>query len=307
MVPAVDSVKTALITGAAGFIGSSFLRHLDAESWDIEVCDIAFPFPNSIDCRRFFAESEKRYDLVIHAAAVVGGRAQIDGNPIAVADSMAIDIAAWQWALRTRPHRFVYFSSSAAYPVYLQGDKGGIDQRTLRESDIDHKLPELADQTYGLCKQVGERLALIVQDSGVPVTILRPFSGYGPTQSSDYPFGAFIDRAQRKARPFEIWGDGDSTRDWIFVDDIVAGTMAAIETGIATPVNLCTGVGTTFNNLARMVTKAAGYEPLYEYLLTKPQGVRHRVGDPTLLNKFYTPTVTLQEGVDRAMQVALAE
>jgi nucleoside-diphosphate-sugar epimerase len=301
-------VKRAMVTGSAGFVGRHIVDRLVADGFDVSLCDLGYPWPNSIDCRTVFAEDTTRYDLVVHCAAVVGGRAKIDGEPLAIADNLSIDAAAMQWALRTRPHHFIYFSSSAAYPVYLQNAKpksGGeayLNPRKLVESDIDHKLPELADQTYGLCKLVGERLAAIVNAEGVPVHVFRPFSGYGADQSADeYPFPSFIDRAVRKERPFTIWGTGDAVRDWVHVDDIVNAVMCAVNGDILGPVNLCTGIPTTFNDLARTVCGAAGYTPLYDRKLGAPTGVAYRVGDPTLLNTFYTPQITLQEGIERAL------
>lgn len=304
-------MKTALVTGSAGFVGRHSTEYLVAHGWDVELVDIANPWPRNCDVRRFFAESEKRYDLVIHAAAVVGGRANIDGAPLEIAENLSIDAAALRWAVRTKPRHFVYFSSSAAYPVYLQNGKAkesaSIDPSRLCESDIDLKLPELPDAIYGWAKLTGERLCAVAAAEGVRCHIFRPFSGYSADQDLCYPFPAFVDRALRHARPFEIWGTGEQRRDFVHVDDVIAAVMTAVDNDLTGPYNLCTGIGTSFNNLARMVTKAAGYEPLYERQLDAPTGVAHRVGDPTLLNTFYTPTVTLQDGVDRAMHTALAD
>ena len=64
---------------------------------------------------------------------------------------------------------------------------------------------------------------------GVPVTIVRPFSGYGPDQDTTYPFTAFAERAARRADPFDVWGDGQQVRDFVHVTDIVNATLALVD------------------------------------------------------------------------------
>ena len=137
----------------------------------------------------------------IHAAAIVGGRAKIDGNPLALAVNLELDAAMFQWALRTRPGRVVYLSSSAAYPVGLQGTR---DHRPLLEGDIqvDDFWPVFGtpDALYGWAKLTGERLAALARAEGVPVSVVRPFSGYSHDQSEDYPFPAFARPRPSSAR-----------------------------------------------------------------------------------------------------------
>ena len=194
----------------------------------------------------------------------------------------------------------MYFSSSAAYPVSLQD--GTSAPVRLREQDLRLDLVHRADQTYGLAKLTGELLAEHAEQVGTRVVVVRPFSGYGGDQSLDYPFPSFVDRALRRADPFEVWGDGEQTRDWIHIDDVVAGTLAAVEAEVRGPVNVCTGRGTSFNELAGLVTSAAGYAPPIKHLNSMPAGVLHRVGDPTRLHTFYRPRISLEEGVQRALR-----
>ena len=94
-----------LITGDAGFVGRAFHRALDNKGHDITGIDIA----NGIDCRDFFKKDDTKYDVVIHLAAIVGGRATIEGNPLAVATDLAIDSDMFQWAIRTKPTPFTPF------------------------------------------------------------------------------------------------------------------------------------------------------------------------------------------------------
>lgn len=289
-------VGRALVTGDMGFVGGHFVRRLLADGWAVAGVDITAASPR--DCRDYFATSTFRYDLVVHCAAVVGGRARIDGAPMAVADNLSIDSALWQWALRTKPGRVVYFSSSAAYPVCLQSSpRFG----PLTEGRIDLDAIAQPDQTYGLAKLVGEAQARLVRAEGVPVSVVRPFSGYGEDQALDYPFPSFIDRARRREDPFTVWGDGGQVRDWVHIDDVVGAVMVMVAEGIDGPVNLCTGRATSFDELASLVCGAAGYAPALSHVLDAPSGVRYRVGDPSLLSSFYVPRVSLEEGVARAL------
>jgi nucleoside-diphosphate-sugar epimerase len=286
----------ALVTGSAGFVGRHFVGRLLEGGWSVVTCDVA-SMPDPKDCRTVFAENHGPFDLVIHCAAVVGGRAKIDGAPMAVADNLSIDAALWQWALRTRPGRIVYFSSSAAYPTALQDHVAVF----LAEHHIDLEAIDHPDATYGLAKLVGEVQAELVRQEGVPVTVIRPFSGYGEDQALDYPFPSFIARAAAREDPFVIWGDGQQNRDFIHIDDIVDFTMACVDQGVDGPVNACTGRPTSFNELATLVCRQAGYMPDIEYLTDRPTGVRYRVGDPTLMHEVWRPRIPLEEGVRRAL------
>jgi nucleoside-diphosphate-sugar epimerase len=241
------------------------------------------------------------FDVVVHCAAVVGGRAKIDGASLDLAVNLELDAALFRWAARARPGRVVYISSSAAYPVMLQTWD---DARPLREPAITLHEPIIGmpDQLYGWSKLTGELLAMRAREAGVPVTVVRPFSGYGEDQSPDYPFAAFAARARNREDPFTIWGSGDQVRDWVHVDDICAAILACIDGGVDGPVNIGTGRGTPMRELARLMCAAAGYEPEFRVLPGQPSGVAYRVADVTRLREVYTPAVSLEEGVRRVFE-----
>jgi nucleoside-diphosphate-sugar epimerase len=281
-----------LITGDAGFVGRAFHRALDDKGHDITGIDIA----NGIDCRDFFKKDDTKYDVVIHLAAIVGGRATIEGNPLAVASDLAIDSDMFQWAVRTRPKHLVYYSSSAAYPIYLQ--KAAYKQ-LLREPDINLDHIRNPDYSYGWAKLTGETLAQYARAEGIKVSVLRPCSGYGSDQALDYPFPSLIARGKAKLDPFEIWGTGEQVRDFIHIDDVVAATFEAITNNVKT-LNLCTGRPTSFIQLAEMIMLAQGYLAPIKKHPGKPSGVEYRVGDPTKMFQIYEPKITLEEGIARA-------
>lgn len=284
-------MKKALVTGYLGFVGRYFTTRLVLDGWDVTGIDIK----EGNDCRDFFKENETCFDLVIHLAAIVGGRESIEGRPLAVADNLSIDSEFFQWCLKTKPKKVVYFSSSAAYPVMYQTDDLSFK---LREWDMDVFSPKRPDSTYGWSKLTGEFLASFVDN----VYIFRPFSGYGSDQDLSYPFPMYVKRAMEKNDPFEVWGSGKQTRDFIHIDDIVNAVMVAIEDQPRGPINLGWSRSTSFLQLAEMVTYYAGYRAEIITRPDKPVGCMHRVCDNSKLLEFYKPKITLEEGIERAMR-----
>jgi nucleoside-diphosphate-sugar epimerase len=302
-------VSTALVTGAAGFVGRHFTAHLREHGWKVYAIDTRYhsELTDVIDTREFFSGPwpDWGFDLVIHAAAVVGGRAVIEGRPLAQSVNFEIDASMFRWAVRRRPGRVVYFSSSAAYPVGLQGRQ---QYTALTENDASLiSRVGMPDELYGWAKVTGEILAAKARQAGASVTVVRPFSGYGDDQGPDYPFGAFIGRALRREDPFLIWGDGEQVRDFIHIDDIMAAVMAMYEQERNGPVNLGTGIPTSMRQLAGKVCEAAGYDPEFEYVPSAPAGVRYRVAQVSALESFYRPRVTLDEGIRRALRARLSD
>jgi nucleoside-diphosphate-sugar epimerase len=286
-----------LITGSEGFVGKYFKKKL--ADHDLTCIDIK----KGVDCRAFFKVVDTQYDMVIHLAAIVGGRESIEGRPMAVADNLSIDSEFFQWCLKTQPHKVVYFSSSAAYPVHLQTPETqkflGKD-RYLKESDINlndfHGVP---DMTYGWSKLSGEYLSQFVEN----VHIFRPFSGYAWDQDSTYPFPMYVTRALHKKQEFEVWGPGTQTRDFIHMTDVVNAVMTAVEQNVQGPTNLGWGRSTSFLELAQMSMDAVGYQQTIVTRPDKPVGCMHRVSDNTKLLSFYTPKITLEEGIKEAVNV----
>lgn len=283
----------ALVTGSAGFLGRHFVAELERRGWDVYGVDIA----DGDDALDFFRTTGRRFDLAVHCAAVVGGRRVIDQDPLKQVLNHALDAEYLHWCERTRPTRAVFLSSSAAYPVCLQRSPGV----RLAETHIVPGHAEEPDAGYGWCKLTGERLCAQARDAGVRLTVVRPFSGYGHTQSLDYPFPSFVARAVRRDDPFEIWGTGTQVRDWIHVDDVIDGTLAAVDAECYGPVNLGTGRATSMLGLAGMICQAVGYKPRFDVDPDAPAGVQYRVADTAFMETMFAPRVTLEEGIARAL------
>lgn len=294
-----------LITGNRGFVGRAFSRLLPDE-WEIYGIDIK----DGCDCRDFFKSDDGNiiFDLVIHLAAIVGGRQMIEGNPIAVATDLSIDSEMFQWAVRTKQPRVVYFSSSAAYPIEYQTTSlhhPWYPEHRLKESDIDLNAIKNPDMSYGWAKLTGEILADYARKQGVNVHVFRPFSGYGEDQDLDYPFPSFIERTKAiiegKLNRFAIWGDGNQVRDFIHIDDIVEGVMTAVDLDIQEPINLGSGRATSFNELAAICMGIAGVNVPIKHATDMPVGVQYRVSDNSKMLEFYQPKISLEEGIRRSL------
>ena len=246
-------MRKILITGGAGFVGRHFVKHFLERGDEVHAVDCVAQLTGGIDpdrgwplfeprdfsgfkffredCRDFFKRPRVTdYDYSIHLAAMVGGRAMIENNPIAVADDLSIDAEYWQWAKLAKPAKTLCFTSSAAYPIKYQRAR---DYVLLREDmisfDQDIGMP---DMSYGWAKLTCEYLArLAYQKHGLKSVCYRPFSGYGEDQDNSYPVPSICKRAlaNKGAEVLEVWGSGTQMRDFIHIDDCVVGAVATMD------------------------------------------------------------------------------
>ena len=246
------------------------------------------------------------FEDVFHFAAIVGGRAKIDGDPMMVALDLSIDAEFFLWVCRQKPTRVLYPSSSAAYPVDLQTESDAI---ALSESDIDFKKMGQPDMTYGWSKLTGEYLASIAaQYYDVSVTCIRPFSGYGEDQDLSYPVPAIARRAALKENPFEVWGTGKQGRDFVHIDDVMDCTLLAMDhITDGSAINIGSGRLTNFLELIEVFTSFADYSPEIKTLLDKPVGVHSRYGKMDYVKERlgWEPKLSLEEGMRRVYDVAV--
>lgn len=286
-----------LITGHKGFIGSNFYKKFDNGKNTIVGVDIK----EGLDCRDFFKTCTDKFDIIVFASAIVGGRQKIEGEPLAVATDLSIDAEFFNWAIKTKqPGKIIYFSSSAAYPISLQ--KNELKYK-LKESDINLNDIKNPDMTYGWVKLTGEYLAHFAKQQGLKIFLPRTFSGFGENQLLDYPFPSFIKRIVEKCDPFEIWGDGYQVRDWIHVDDVINGILACLDADYMEPLNLGWSRPTSFRELAQLMFDISKWTPKngLKCIESAPSGVQYRCCDNTNMLKIYTPKITLEEGIERCL------
>jgi GDP-L-fucose synthase len=307
--------RSILVTGAAGFLGREFARfHLAAGDRVIGVDDMSsehalwpaeLPDANQVrqDVAAYVATADGPFDIVYHFAAPVGGRLKIEGDPLFNADSLRLDSVLFRWAIG-RAGVVLFPSSSAVYGIAFQTGDGQLLQESMfHPRDLAWPAP---DEMYGFTKLVGERLAYTAERYGLNTLCIRPFSGYGEGQSLEYPIPSIARRVVRREDPLVIWGSGTQRRDFVHAEDLIRATVARIEAGVTgyQSMNIASGTGTAFNEIARLMAEIEGYTPTIVNDATKPEGVHARFGSPSEMLRYYTPQIGLKEGMERVVRFA---
>lgn len=291
-----------LITGSSGFLGSWFLDHFIREGghevWGVDLVRHPASLPMDVaDMEEWLSDFDEDVDLALHFAAPVGGRMKIEFDPMYNADAFRLDSVFFRWAVK-HAKVALYPSSSAIYPTSLQSRDRHL---LLNEGFISPQNPNWSapDELYGFSKLAGEYMAWkAAEKHGLNVLCVRPFSGYGPGQTLDYPVPSILSRALRRENPLTIWG-GEQTRDFVYVTDVVGATMARLAAGVDgyEVMNIASGWGSTFETVARVAARQVGYDPEILHDASKPVGVMHRRGDPARMERYYRRTVGLDEGI----------
>lgn len=320
----------ALITGGCGFVGRHMCHRLFEEGYYVVAVDNLISegslhpddwpkhlyINDSMDfvymdmtCEEFFQGDVEyfgknpKWDLIVHLAAVVGGRNMIENEPLQVAKDLEIDSRFFTWVtqLVTRPGMIVYFSSSAAYPLDLQK---ATNYRSLKEEDIiineTGGFIGMPDLSYGWAKLTGEFLAQLVRKKyDIPVAIYRPFSGFGEDQADCYPFPAILKKCLL-GDEVEIWSD--SFRDFVYIEDIIDCVLITMNDVAKqkTSLNICSGIATSFSELSHMIAEVIGKDIIVTVANNKPKGVYYRVGDNTnAASMGWAPKYSLKEAIER--------
>lgn len=311
------------VLGGAGFVGRHFVnRFLETDDNEVVVLDNlssglpldqwAFQprYPDrltfkQLDVRTAFRDKKfiaSDFSLIIHCAAIVGGRLNIENNPLLVGTDLAIDADFFDWV--TRPKAFlpkvIYFSSSAVYPNELQMRERHCHLFEHLQTFLSSRIG-IPDMTYGWVKLTGEYLAkFAVEHYGLDVKIYRPFGGYGEDQDFNYPFPSIVRRVLEKQDPIVVWGSGEQQRDFIHIDDVVDGvlsTMNLLKPGEV--LNLGNGVPVSFRQLAEVACKMLDHRAKIVCDTSKPEGVFSRVADTYKMKTMFEPKVWLEQGIQR--------
>lgn len=303
-----------VVTGAAGFIGSTLSQRLLADGFDVvgvdsvtDYYDARIKRDNLSDLlahRKFrfierslndvdFDDLLSGVDVVFHQAAQAGVRSSWGERFEEYIDANVRATQVLCEALKERPvKRLVYASSSSVY--------GETSELPMRESH-----PTRPVSPYGVTKLDGENLCLLYRRGfGLPAVCLRYFTVYGPRQRPDMAFHKFI-RAARSGSAIEIYGNGTQTRDFTFVDDIVAANMAAMNyRGDETVLNVGGGARVTVNHILDLIGRVTGCE-LDVRFTDRPRGdVTHTYADVSLAERElgFAPAVTLEAGIEREVE-----
>ena len=290
-----------LITGSSGFIGSHCVKYFRCMGHEVIGVDtINSATTDRIDdiCN-FVKNNNNKFDLLIHCAAEVKGRENIEKNYLNMIANIEIDRCVFEWAI-THVSHVIYPSSCAVYPTQYQTSCNFPLAETL--VDFASNAIGVSDHLYGWSKLTAERMLWqIHQTTPLQIHVLRPFSGYGPGQSADYPMTNLVNMIKNKPNNLQVWGTGNQTRDWVHVNDIIRTIdWCTTDTQKYQTVNVGTGIATRFIDLIERVYMLVHSRtcPLIQALTDKPSGVQHRVADMHLQNQLgIAPTITLDQGL----------
>ena len=303
--------ERVLITGAGGFIGHHLVKYLVDRGYWVRGVDIKHPVyePSPahefeiLDLRRFdnCLIANRGIDEVYNLAADMGGIGYITSSHAGIArNSSMINLHMLESARLSEVERFLFSSSACVYPQYLQKDSEVTD---LKEEDA---YPADPEEGYGTEKLFTEELCrYYYQDYGFETRVVRFHNVYGTLgtyEGGKEKAPAAICRkvaSTPEGGEIEVWGDGEQTRSFLYVDDCVEGIHRIMRSDHHGPLNLGSDELVTINQLVDLVADIGGKRISKRHDLSKPQGVRGRNSDNTRLRQVlgWEPRISLKEGL----------
>ncbi len=312
----VETEKAVVVCGAGGFIGGHLVADLLRQGYDtVRAVDIKTPdkwfqkFPQADNRSLDLREKDNCYralenaDHVYNLAADMGGMGFIENNKALCMLSVTINTHLLMAARDMDVDRYFYSSSACVYNAEKQDTP---DVEPLSEEDA---YPALPEDGYGWEKLFSERMCRhFREDFGVTTRVARYHNVYGPFGTYDGGREKAPAALTRKVIEAElsgdheivIWGNGEQTRSFQYIDDCVKGTQMIMHSDIEYPINLGTSELVTINELVDTVADIAGITLDHEYDLTKPQGVDGRNSDNTKIQEElgWEPSIPLRDGIE---------
>ncbi|MGC2395572.1 MAG: NAD-dependent epimerase/dehydratase family protein, partial [Rhodomicrobium sp.] len=281
-------MKTALVCGAGGFIGSHLVKHLKREGFWVRGIDLKYPEFSETEADDFViadlreagncrALIDRRFDEVYQLAADMGGAGYIftgEHDAAIMHNSATINLNILETCKNRNIRRIFYSSSACMYPEYNQTDPSA---PVTRE---DSAYPAAPDSEYGWEKLFSERLYLAYnRNYGMQTRVARYHNIFGPEgtwQGGKEKAPAAIARKVAEA-PFdgsiEMWGDGEQTRSFLYIDECIEGTLRLTRSSFEGPVNIGSDEMVSINKLASLVMEVANKSLRINHI-PGPLGVR---------------------------------
>jgi GDP-D-mannose 3',5'-epimerase len=305
-----------LVTGAGGFIGGQLVRDLLAQGVPVRAVDKkrlddwyfrSSEAENVVGDLRLAEICDRATKGVAHVynlAADMGGMGFIESNKALCMLSVLINTHMLMSAQKHDVERFFYSFSACIYPGYRQTEANVV---ALKESDA---YPADSEDGYGWEKLFSERLCRhFREDFGLKTRVARYHNVYGPYGTWDggrEKAPAAVSRKIAMAiisgnNEIEIWGDGEQTRSFMYVDDCLEGSQRLLHSDVEEPLNIGSDEMVTINQLVDIVEDIAGVKLKRKYNLDAPKGVRGRNSDNTLIKARpgWTPRIPLRVGMEQ--------
>jgi GDP-D-mannose 3', 5'-epimerase len=304
-----------LVTGAGGFIGGHLVAelrrrgHRRIRAVDIKPVDEWYQMfddveNRSLDLRDIAAchQSASGARYVFNLAADMGGMGFIELHKAECMLTVLINTHMLMAARAAGVERFFYSSSACVYAAEKQTSAA---VQPLREQDA---YPAMPEDGYGWEKLFSERMCRhFTEDYGIVTRVARYHNVYGPYGTYDggrekAPAAIcrkVIAALQSGSGEIEIWGDGEQTRSFTYIDDCLEGTLRLMDSDVAEPLNVGSEQLVTINQLVDIVESIAGVKLKRHYKLDAPKGVRGRNSDNTLIRQRlgWGPSIKLETGM----------